>query len=179
MTDNTARISGPSAFDPRPPAITGEHAQNMPKIGGHAVVLGASMGGLLAARVLADFYETVTVVERDVLADDAVNRRGVPQGRHVHALLGRGSQVLADLFPVLRLVIVVMTAETAGGIDVADVVGVGPKSNVHVRKHVPTIDVLNGKDRATWRRPAARSGKSPAARARFPRLPHSARGTPS
>ena len=42
---------------------------------------------------------TVTVVERDVLADDAVNRRGVPQGRHVHALLGRGSQVLAELFP--------------------------------------------------------------------------------
>ena len=71
----------------------------MPKIGEHAVVLGASMGGLLAARVLADFYDTVTVVERDVLADDAVNRRGVPQGRHVHALLGRGSQVLAELFP--------------------------------------------------------------------------------
>jgi 2-polyprenyl-6-methoxyphenol hydroxylase-like FAD-dependent oxidoreductase len=71
----------------------------MPKIGEHAVVLGASMAGLLAARVLADFYETVTVVERDILCDDAVNRRGVPQGRHVHALLGRGSQVLAELFP--------------------------------------------------------------------------------
>jgi 2-polyprenyl-6-methoxyphenol hydroxylase-like FAD-dependent oxidoreductase len=71
----------------------------VPKIGEHAVVLGASMGGLLAARVLSDFYETVTVVERDVLPDDAVNRRGVPQGRHVHALLGRGSQVLAELFP--------------------------------------------------------------------------------
>jgi 2-polyprenyl-6-methoxyphenol hydroxylase-like FAD-dependent oxidoreductase len=71
----------------------------MPKIGEHAVVLGASMAGLLAARVLSDFYETVTVVERDVLTDDAANRRGVPQGRHVHALLGRGSQVLAELFP--------------------------------------------------------------------------------
>ncbi|MGA8127316.1 MAG: FAD-dependent monooxygenase [Mycobacterium sp.] len=71
----------------------------MPKIGEHAVVLGASMAGLLAARVLADFYEAVTVVERDVLADDPVNRRGVPQGRHAHALLGRGSQVLAELFP--------------------------------------------------------------------------------
>ena len=63
------------------------------------MVLGASMGGLLAARALADFYEMVTVVERDVLPDDPVNRRGVPQGRHVHALLGRGSQVLAELFP--------------------------------------------------------------------------------
>jgi phytoene dehydrogenase-like protein len=39
----------------------------MAELAEHAVVLGASMGGLLAARVLADFYERVTVVERDVL----------------------------------------------------------------------------------------------------------------
>jgi len=71
----------------------------MTKLGEHAVVLGASMGGLLAARVLADFYETVTVVERDVLPETSANRRGVPQGRHVHLLLGRGSQVLEELFP--------------------------------------------------------------------------------
>ena len=71
----------------------------MTKLGEHAVVLGASMGGLLAARVLADFYETVTVVERDVLPETSANRRGVPQGRHVHLLLGRGSQVLDELFP--------------------------------------------------------------------------------
>jgi hypothetical protein len=48
----------------------------MAKLGQHAVVLGASMGGMLAARVLADFYQTVTVVERDVLPDDPTNRRG-------------------------------------------------------------------------------------------------------
>ena len=71
----------------------------MTKRGEHAVVLGASMGGLLAARVLADFYETVTVVERDVLPETSANRRGVPQGRHVHLLLARGSQVLDELFP--------------------------------------------------------------------------------
>jgi len=71
----------------------------MTTLGEHAVVLGASMGGLLAARVLADFYETVTVVERDVLPETSANRRGVPQGRHVHLLLGRGSQVLDELFP--------------------------------------------------------------------------------
>ena len=33
-------------------------------LGERAVVLGASMGGLLAARVLADFFRTVTVIER-------------------------------------------------------------------------------------------------------------------
>lgn len=68
-------------------------------VGEHAVVLGASMAGLLAARVLADFYATVTVVERDILGDAAVVRRGVPQGRHAHGLLMRGAQALDELLP--------------------------------------------------------------------------------
>jgi 2-polyprenyl-6-methoxyphenol hydroxylase-like FAD-dependent oxidoreductase len=57
------------------------------------------MSGLLAARVLSDFYRTVTVVERDILPEEPVNRRGIPQGRHVHALLGRGGQIIDELFP--------------------------------------------------------------------------------
>ncbi|OHV06564.1 FAD-dependent oxidoreductase [Mycobacterium talmoniae] len=65
----------------------------------HAVVLGASMAGLVAARVLADFYERVTVVERDALPTAPVNRRGVPQGRLIHALSARGSEILDELFP--------------------------------------------------------------------------------
>ncbi|MDT5355229.1 MAG: hypothetical protein QOJ56_3761 [Mycobacterium sp.] len=71
----------------------------MARLGERAVVLGASMGGLLAARVLADFFDTVTVVERDVLPDGPAVRRGVPQGRHVHVLLARGAQILDELFP--------------------------------------------------------------------------------
>jgi 2-polyprenyl-6-methoxyphenol hydroxylase-like FAD-dependent oxidoreductase len=71
----------------------------MDKRGGHAVVLGASMGGLLAARVLADFYDRVTVVDRDILPADPVNRRGVPQGRLIHAIQSRGTQIIDDLFP--------------------------------------------------------------------------------
>ena len=47
----------------------------------HAIVLGASMAGLLAARVLADEFERVTLVERDRLPAAADNRRGVPQGQ--------------------------------------------------------------------------------------------------
>jgi 2-polyprenyl-6-methoxyphenol hydroxylase-like FAD-dependent oxidoreductase len=69
------------------------------KLGERAVVCGAGMGGLLAARVLSDFYTTVTVVERDKLPDAADQRRGVPQGRHFHVLWSRGAQELADLFP--------------------------------------------------------------------------------
>lgn len=53
----------------------------MKKIGGQAVVLGGSMSGLLAARVLADAYEQVTVVERDVLPEAGMPRKGVPQAR--------------------------------------------------------------------------------------------------
>jgi 2-polyprenyl-6-methoxyphenol hydroxylase-like FAD-dependent oxidoreductase len=71
----------------------------MEKLGEHAVVLGASMAGLVAARVLAEFFETVTVVERDALSDGADTRRGVPQGRQIHGLLLRGAQVLEELFP--------------------------------------------------------------------------------
>jgi 2-polyprenyl-6-methoxyphenol hydroxylase-like FAD-dependent oxidoreductase len=73
--------------------------KNFGRVGGRAVVLGASMGGLLAARVLADFFETVIVVERDVLPDGPVIRPGIPQGRHVHVLLARGAKILNELFP--------------------------------------------------------------------------------
>lgn len=71
----------------------------MARIGEHAVVLGASMGGLLAARVLTDFYDRVTVVERDELTDLPDARRGVPQGRQPHVLLARCGQVMEELFP--------------------------------------------------------------------------------
>jgi len=57
------------------------------------------MAGMLAARVLADAYERVTVIERDELS--AGGRRGVPQGNHFHTVLLRGTQVLESLFPGL------------------------------------------------------------------------------
>jgi 2-polyprenyl-6-methoxyphenol hydroxylase-like FAD-dependent oxidoreductase len=65
----------------------------------HAIVIGASMAGLLATRVLSDHFKTVTLVERDLLPEVAEQRRGVPQGRHTHGLLASGRQVLDDLFP--------------------------------------------------------------------------------
>lgn len=73
----------------------------MSKLGQHAIVCGASMAGLLAARVLSDFYEAVTLVERDRLPDGPEQRRGVPQGRHLHALLSTGSKAMGQLFPGL------------------------------------------------------------------------------
>jgi 2-polyprenyl-6-methoxyphenol hydroxylase-like FAD-dependent oxidoreductase len=57
------------------------------------------MAGLLAARVLTEHYDRVTVVERDLLTDDPTPRRGVPQGCQPHALLARCAQILDELFP--------------------------------------------------------------------------------
>lgn len=70
-------------------------------VNGQALVLGGSMAGMLAARVLADRYERVTVVERDHLPAGERHRRGVPQGHHFHTVLLRGTQVLESLFPGL------------------------------------------------------------------------------
>ena len=68
-------------------------------IGKQAVVVGAGMGGLTAARALADHFERVLVLERDALPREAADRSGVPQGKHVHALLAGGQRALAELFP--------------------------------------------------------------------------------
>ncbi|MFJ9753130.1 FAD-binding monooxygenase, partial [Streptomyces chartreusis] len=71
----------------------------MARKSGHAVILGGSFSGILAARVLSESYRTVTVFDRDVLPTEAVNRKGVPHGKHTHGLLARGCQVLEELFP--------------------------------------------------------------------------------
>ena len=71
----------------------------MAHLGNHAIVIGASIGGLLAARALADYYDEVTVLERDVLPNANEPRKGVPQGRHAHGLLARGREILEQWFP--------------------------------------------------------------------------------
>jgi glycine/D-amino acid oxidase-like deaminating enzyme len=56
-------------------------------IGRQAVVVGAGMAGLPAARALADFFEQVTVLERDALSVDAS-----PESGH----LSRGTPTLSS-----------------------------------------------------------------------------------
>jgi len=65
---------------------------------GHAIVLGSSIAGLLAARVLSESFEKVTVFDRDALPDNHDNRRGVPHGDHTHGLLAFGRKALEELF---------------------------------------------------------------------------------
>jgi 2-polyprenyl-6-methoxyphenol hydroxylase-like FAD-dependent oxidoreductase len=68
-------------------------------IGNRAIVIGAGMGGLAAARAVAPFFEHVVVIERDALPTQSSTRPGTPQAKHVHALLAGGQRALAELFP--------------------------------------------------------------------------------
>jgi 2-polyprenyl-6-methoxyphenol hydroxylase-like FAD-dependent oxidoreductase len=117
------------AASPQPRKVAAMSRQ----IGDRAVVLGASMAGLLAARVLADSYGQVTVIDRDQLPHTSTQRRGVPHGRHLHALLARGQQALEELFPGL-------TAElVADGVPVGDPLGSGRwYLNGHLLRQAPT-----------------------------------------
>lgn len=79
-----------------------------------AIVLGASLGGLLTARVLANHFDRVTLVERDPVRHYPEARKGQPQTRHLHGLLVSGFKVLTTYFPDLP------TALSDGGALVVD-----------------------------------------------------------
>ena len=64
-----------------------------------AVIIGGSITGLLAARVMSDCSDEVVIVERDQLPDVPVSRGGVPQDRHGHLLMAKGQQIIEQLIP--------------------------------------------------------------------------------
>lgn len=70
--------------------------------GNEALVIGGSLAGLLAARVLTEHFDRVTIIERDCFPAEPVPRKGVPQSRHVHGLMMRGRMILEDFFPGLQ-----------------------------------------------------------------------------
>ena len=65
------------------------------------VIIGSNMAGLLAARVLADHFEHVVIIEKDTFPAFGENRKGVPQGIHTHVLLERGREIMETFFPGL------------------------------------------------------------------------------
>jgi hypothetical protein len=69
------------------------------RLGQQAVVIGGSLAGLMTARVLADHFEAVTVLERDYIDARPGIHKSIPQGNHVHGLLLSGQQVMASLYP--------------------------------------------------------------------------------
>jgi len=82
-------------------------------IGDHAIVIGGSIAGLMMARVLADHFERVTILERDVAPSETEFRKGAPQARHPHGLLKGGELVMEKLFPGLRAELLAKGAQTA------------------------------------------------------------------
>ena len=132
----------------------------------HAVVLGGSLAGLLAARVLSDHFEHVTLIERDVYPETPETRRGVPQANHVHGLLVRGRQVLEELFPGVQDE---MIADGAPLLDIANdfawytragwgirfpsdlqvLAFTRPLLDFHVRRHLsrnPRVEIIDNTD---------------------------------
>lgn len=69
------------------------------RLGGHAVVVGGGMGGMMAAEVASRFFDAVTILDKDVMPTDVQPRLGAPQGAHAHALLVQGRRNLERLFP--------------------------------------------------------------------------------
>ena len=65
----------------------------------HAIIIGGSLAGLLASRVLAKHFDRVSIVERDFFPEKPAPRPGIPQSRHLHILFKRGKMILEELFP--------------------------------------------------------------------------------
>lgn len=137
-----------------------------PVTGSHAIVVGGSLSGLLAGRVLSDRFDRVTILERDRYPADAVARAGIPQSPHAHALLARGLRIVERLLPGFRDEMVAEgAAPLEGGRDLAWLTPAGwgvacdtgfellsfsrPLLDAVVRSRVmaiPNVRVLEGRD---------------------------------
>jgi 2-polyprenyl-6-methoxyphenol hydroxylase-like FAD-dependent oxidoreductase len=80
-------------------AVVSLMSNSNPELGKHAIVIGGSICGLLTARVLSQFFQQVTIIERDTFSEQPVPRKGVPQGHHVHVIFDGGMRVIDRLFP--------------------------------------------------------------------------------
>ena len=69
------------------------------RLGQQAIVIGGSIAGLTAARVLAAHFDRVIVLERDALEQRPAVHKSTPQGNHIHTLLLGGLQAMSSLYP--------------------------------------------------------------------------------
>ena len=110
---------------------------------GHAVVIGGSIAGLMAARILADHFETVTVVERNSLSDHNPScppRKPEPHGggsqaNNVHVPLAQGQRILEHLFPGLAIELSLVGAPTINWTADCPVLGVGIRFQADLATH--------------------------------------------
>lgn len=82
-------------------SVSSYDSGQLSRVGERAVIVGASISGLVTARVLADGFDEVTIVERDELPDEPRTRKGAPHAHHPHVLQEAGRAIVEDLFPGL------------------------------------------------------------------------------
>ncbi len=124
---------------------------------GKAVVIGGSYAGLVTARVPADFFAEVVLVERDAVDEDTGAHQGAPQGYHAHAMLAKGGEILERLFPGLRDELREAGApvfDYGQGIDFLLPTGLAPRARTGVQIQTFTRDEL---ERRLRRKVLARS----------------------
>lgn len=68
-----------------------------------AIVMGASLGGLMTARVLSQHFKKVTIIEKDIVHHEPESRKGQPQTRHLHGLLPAGFNIISQYFPDIKV----------------------------------------------------------------------------
>jgi 2-polyprenyl-6-methoxyphenol hydroxylase-like FAD-dependent oxidoreductase len=113
----------------------------------HAVVVGGSLAGMLAARVLSGHFDDVTLLERDDFPETPTGRKGLPQGRHAHGLLERGRRVMERLLPGLTDELVQAGAELMDGIrDIATLCPYG----WYVRCRGDLLTLASSRDLIDW-----------------------------
>lgn len=72
--------------------VQADPPDDVPVLFDTACVIGGSIAGLLAARVLSDRARRVVVIEPDDISAETGSRLGVPQDQQVHTLLPAGQQ---------------------------------------------------------------------------------------
>lgn len=107
-------------------------------LGKQAVIAGASLAGMLAARALAPHFARVIVIDRDELPSEAAPRRATPQAQHVHILLKGGENAIEALLPGFCAALEAAGALTVtGGADTlaASELGVAPRFESKLTLH--------------------------------------------
>ncbi len=66
---------------------------------GDAVVIGGGIAGLLAARILLNHFETITIIERDLLTAHPAGRPSTPHAKHARLFHVTGCKIIEALFP--------------------------------------------------------------------------------
>ncbi|MFC3746913.1 FAD-dependent oxidoreductase [Paenibacillus sp. GCM10012306] len=107
---------------------------------GKAIVIGSGIAGLMAARVLSDYYEEVLIVERDEFPTEPVSRQGVPQSFHPHRVLPRGRMILERYFPGYIDTLIELGAQPTFG-----------ESTVSVNKYGSFVNQISDKDASSSR----------------------------